>query len=73
MQENNDPNDEDYIASKIKSFKGTKTLESNPENLNCNKYDLEHEMDPLFQKQSAKFDEGGSIGLLLHRLEVINI
>jgi len=37
-------------------------------NINVNKFDLEFEVDPLFQKTSATFDEGGTGGLLLNHL-----
>ena len=38
--------------------------------INC-RYDLEYEIDPLFQQTSAKFDEAGAKGLLLNNLSVI--
>lgn len=55
---------------KIRS--GVSTLESNEENL-CLK-DLEYQIttDPLFQKTSASFDEGGAKGMLLNNLNVQN-
>lgn len=34
------------------------------------RYDLEYEIDPLFQQTSAKFDEAGAKGLLLNNLSV---
>ena len=40
--------------------------------LNIVKYDQEFEIDPLFQKTSAKFDEGGAHGLLLNNLSIDN-
>eukprot|EP00742_Colponemidia_sp_Colp-10_P008083 GILJ01008725.1.p1 GENE.GILJ01008725.1~~GILJ01008725.1.p1 ORF type:complete len:700 (+),score=180.43 GILJ01008725.1:61-2160(+) len=46
------------------------TLEKNPDNLNLNKFDLEFEVDPLFHKTSARFDEGGVKGLLLNSLRI---
>ena len=49
---------------------GEGTLEKNVANLDTNKYDLEFDVDPLFQKTSAKFDEGGAKGLLLNNLYV---
>ncbi len=52
---------------------GASTLEKNISNINTTKYDLEFEIDPLFQKTSAKFDEGGAKGLLLNNLEVNTI
>jgi len=49
---------------------GESTLEKNIANIDANKYDLEFDVDPLFQKTSAKFDEGGAKGLLLNNLFV---
>lgn len=50
---------------------GDATLEKNLNNIDTNKYDLEFDVDPLFQKTSAKFDEGGAKGLLLNNVSVI--
>lgn len=49
---------------------GEITLEKNLNNIDVSKYDLEFELDPLFQRTSAKFDEGGAKGLLLNNLNV---
>lgn len=46
------------------------TLETKVENLNVKKFDLEFDVDPLFRKTSAAFDEGGARGLLLNHLYV---
>ena len=46
------------------------TLERNLGNINTTKYDLEFDVDPLFSKTSAKFDESGSKGLLLNNISV---
>lgn len=48
----------------------TKFLETNIDHLNFELFDLEFEVDPLLEKNSAKFDEGGSIGLLINSLFV---
>lgn len=47
-----------------------KFLEKNIEKLNAEKYDLEFDIDPLFSKTSAKFDESASKALLLNNLIV---
>ena len=47
---------------------GTKHLETNPAALNLKKIDLGFQVDPLFHRTSAKFDEGGAKGLLLNNL-----
>jgi condensin complex subunit 2 len=49
---------------------GVNTLEGNPDNLDVKKFDLEFDVDPLFRKTSAAFDEGGARGLLLNHLSV---
>ncbi|KAJ7356351.1 hypothetical protein OS493_025460 [Desmophyllum pertusum] len=46
------------------------TIETNLKNLNVNQFDLAFEVDPLFHKTSAAFDEGGTGGLLLNHLFV---
>ena len=49
---------------------GLSTLETNLANINVQKFDLQFDVDPLFSKTSAKFDQGGSKGLLQNNLEV---
>ncbi|KAK3797698.1 hypothetical protein RRG08_054716 [Elysia crispata] len=44
------------------------TIETNLKNINIDKFDLEFEVDPMFQMMSTAFDEGGARGLLLNRL-----
>ena len=51
---------------------GASTLETKPGALNVKKFDLAFEVDPLFQKTSATFDEGGAKGMLLNNLSVFN-
>ena len=46
----------------------SQTTERNPKALDISTFDLEFEVDPLFQKTSAAFDEGGVEGLLLNHL-----
>ncbi|KAI9229203.1 MAG: condensin complex subunit 2/barren [Piptocephalis tieghemiana] len=48
--------------------RGDTTLEKNFDRITLKKYDLEFSVDPLFQKTSADFDEGGARGLLLNHL-----
>jgi condensin complex subunit 2 len=38
--------------------------------LDLKKFDLEFNVDPLFKKTSADFDEGGARGLLLNHLNI---
>ncbi|KAL4482458.1 hypothetical protein ABPG72_001434 [Tetrahymena utriculariae] len=54
-----------------KKFKGGEsTLEKNLANINATKYDLEFDIDPLFQKTSAKFDDSGAKGLLMNAIGI---
>ena len=48
------------------------TLESNVEALNCKQLEFQAVNDPLLQKTSAAFDEGGAKGLLLNNLAVVD-
>ncbi|XP_052772258.1 condensin complex subunit 2-like isoform X2 [Mya arenaria] len=57
---------------KKKKTRKSKTVETNIKNLNVKKFDLEFEVDPLFQVMSAAFDEGGSSGLLLSNLRTFD-
>ncbi|XP_045188524.2 condensin complex subunit 2-like isoform X2 [Mercenaria mercenaria] len=61
----------DEVQKKKKKRK-SKTVETNLKNINVNKFDLEFEVDPLFQVMSAAFDEGGSSGLLLSNLRTFD-
>jgi condensin complex subunit 2 len=64
---------------------GVNTLESNMDNITVKKFDLAFDVDPLFKKTSASFDEGwininssvlmdigGAKGLLINHLSVYN-
>ena len=46
------------------------TVEKNPKVLDVNTYDLEFEVDPMFRKTSAAFDDGGVEALLFTHLSV---
>jgi len=47
---------------KQRKKKAAATIEKNLNNINCNKFDLEFDVDPLFKKTSAQFDSGGGTG-----------
>lgn len=49
---------------------GENTLEKNINNINTDKFDLEFEVDPLFKKTTARFDENNAKGLLLNNIFV---
>lgn len=68
---NNEFNFEDLMRRKAEISAESKTLERNLNNINTTKYDLEFDVDPLFSKTSAKFDETGSKGLLLNNINVL--
>ncbi|KAI9090553.1 condensin complex component cnd2 [Phlyctochytrium arcticum] len=55
---------------KKRAHRATNTLEKDINNLNVKKFDLEFNVDPLFKKTSADFDEGGAHGLLLNHLSI---
>ena len=83
-QESDDDEDEDeYRPGARRKKKGDKkkgraggserksaTLEKNIKALNTDTLDLAFDIDPLFQKTSAEFDEGGAKGLLLNNLGI---
>ena len=48
-----------YVLQK----KNKKTIETNIDHLNLSKFDLEYDVDPLFKKNSARFDEGRNGGV----------
>lgn len=68
--EDDEADQEPGVKKHRKDLEGEGTLEKNLHNIDANKYDLEFDIDPLFQKTSAKFDEGGAKGLLLNNLSV---
>ena len=57
---------------KRRARSGGSTLETNPDNLNLKDLDYQITTDPLFQKTSESFDEGGAKGMLLNNLSVQN-
>ena len=59
-------------AKRSKKLCGGKTLETNLESLVICKEDLECDVNPLFEKMSQKFDEGGARGLLLGNVPISN-
>jgi len=63
--------DGDNKAKKKRARKAhSTTLETRPIQLNVKRIEMEVEVDPLFQKTTAAFDEGGAKGLLLNNLSV---
>ena len=79
-EEDDEPN-EDGVAKPRKAAKVgskatsarlglTNTIEKNPKNLNAIKVDGENVTDPMFQKMSKAFDEGGAKGMLMNNLKM---
>eukprot|EP01135_Chromosphaera_perkinsii_P004742 Nk52_evm14s295 gene=Nk52_evmTU14s295 len=76
-EEGGDEDDEgdDQDGKKVKkSYRKVNTIvkQTNLDSINVKKMDLEFDVDPLFKKTSAEFDEGGAKGLLLNHLCVHN-
>jgi condensin complex subunit 2 len=57
-------------AKRSKRLGVAKTLETNLNSINICKSDLECDVNPLFEKMSQKFDEGGARGLLLGNIPI---
>lgn len=73
LNEKTNENQETRAETKSKRHVGgVTTLESNLDNISLKKFDLAFDVDPLFKKTSATFDEGGARGLLLNHLNVYN-
>lgn len=63
-----DGDDDDDVKKKVRRKKKSATIEKNLNNINCAKFDLEFDVDPLFKKTSAQFDSGGGGGQFLCNL-----
>lgn len=50
--------------------KHCETIEKNPSSLNMAKVEHEYSFDPLFQKMTKAFDEGGAKGMLLYNMRL---
>ncbi|CAD8098843.1 unnamed protein product [Paramecium sonneborni] len=70
QEEQQEYEQEQLRKKKLQNTGGENTLEKNQANIDTNKYDLEFEIDPLFQQTSAKFDEAGAKGLLMNNLTI---
>lgn len=79
-EDQNEPNDGEVtqkkasrVGSKVASnrLNITSTIEKNPENLNATKLENDQVVDPIFQKMSKAFDEGGAKGMLLTNLRIL--
>lgn len=65
-----DENDEDEPKKRKRKRTGRNTLETNMANITLQKRETDYAVDPLFQKMSAAFDEGGAKGMLMNNLPV---
>lgn len=71
LEDADDEGDETQKKRKRSAHRsGGNTLESNIESLTVHKLETDLAVDPLFQKMSAAFDEGGAKGMLLNNLAV---
>ncbi|KAG1682500.1 Condensin complex subunit 2 [Nymphon striatum] len=66
--EDDDSEDSNEGKKKKKAIKKSKTIATNINTLNLKKLDERFEVDPLFKKMSATFDEGGVKSLLMNSL-----
>ncbi|XP_065883391.1 condensin complex subunit 2-like isoform X2 [Dysidea avara] len=57
-------------GKKLHSNGCTSQIVKDVSSINTDHYDLEFEVDPLFKKMSATFDEGGVAGLLINQLRL---
>ncbi|XP_033102738.1 condensin complex subunit 2-like isoform X2 [Anneissia japonica] len=71
-QTRKDDQEEGDVAktTKKKKVRQGNTVVTNLNTITANKVDVEFEVDPLFQKTAAAFDEGGTFSLLLNHLPV---
>jgi len=63
---------EDDPRRKRKKRKRATMVEKNLNNINCGRFDLEFDVDPLFKKVSAQFDSGAGGGQFLANLRMKN-
>ncbi|KAF8661344.1 hypothetical protein AX16_001439 [Volvariella volvacea WC 439] len=70
-EDENDPdNPADPSQARKRAHRPTATLAKDPSQLRSKKLDLEFNVDPLFRKTCADFDEGGAQGLLMNHLSL---
>ncbi len=62
--------DDQDAKKKRKKRKRATMVEKNLANINCSKFELEFDVDPLFKKVSAQFDSGGGGGQFLSNLRM---
>ena len=64
--------DDEDDEEKVRKYAGNEenTLEKRETNITVDHYDIEFDIDPLFKKTTALFDESSSRGLLLNNLMV---
>ncbi|XP_014671254.1 PREDICTED: condensin complex subunit 2-like [Priapulus caudatus] len=71
-EEGIEDNNEEGTKKRTKRVRKVKTLVTNLNTINVKTYDIQFDVDPLFQKTSAAFDEGGTRGLLLNSLAFLD-
>jgi len=70
MDEDVDPTDTPKAKTRTKKVSSANVIEANLDNINLKKDANSFTVDPMFHIMSAKFDEGGARGLLMHNLHV---
>jgi condensin complex subunit 2 len=70
MDDDADPTDTPKAKTRTKKVSSANVIEANLENINLKKDSNSFTVDPMFHIMSAKFDEGGARGLLMHNLHV---
>jgi condensin complex subunit 2 len=61
---------EEDAKKRLRRKKKSNTVEKNLANINCAKFELEFDIDPLFKKVSAQFDSGAGGGQFLSTLQI---
>ncbi|RKP21405.1 barren [Rozella allomycis CSF55] len=70
IKDKDEEDDEEVNVEKVKRRNRVNTIEKNLAHISIKNFDLEFDVDPLFKKTSADFDEGGARGLLLNNLMI---
>lgn len=65
-------NQPDEVNKKRKRARKSRTIETNLKAITLAKFDMDFEVDPSFQNTLAKFDDGGTAGLMLNQLRCLD-
>jgi len=70
MMDDEDITDTPKAKTRTKKISSANVIEANLDNINLKKNSNSFTVDPMFHIMSAKFDEGGAKGMLMHNLHV---